>query len=203
VVQFRIFVVVGEFVMGKTVGGFSKNLDRHEHDFYETPQGFTRALLDRLTFHNPIWEPAAGKCAIADVCEEYEYDVYKSDLVVRREDVNQENFLMSTRRGYDIITNPPFRLTTEFVQKAYELCEQRFAMVLPIHALGSKKRYKAIWNKLPLAHILLAGNYQFVKCSNANLMQSQFLHFWAIFDKGHVGYPTMSWTENEVFKPEL
>ncbi len=34
--------------------------DRDEHDLYETPRGFTRALLDREKFHTEIWEPAAA-----------------------------------------------------------------------------------------------------------------------------------------------
>lgn len=187
-------------VKGSITNGTSK--DRDEHDFYETPQQFTRELLKRCKFHNKVWEPAAGRGAIVEVLEDAEYDVLSTDIVKRGPIVRQRNFLTTDAPcDRDIITNPPFKLLVPFLTHAYKLCHQKFAMVMPISGLNSSKRYQAAWSFMPVSQIILSGRYQHIS-SYRGMIPSQFTHIWVVVDKGHEGKPTFEWTPDIVYKSE-
>src|SRR5262249_30882466 len=65
---------------GVTATGRAPLTDRRD-DLYETPHVATRALLtvERLPHH--VWEPAAGRGAIAEVLRAHGHQVIASDLV--------------------------------------------------------------------------------------------------------------------------
>ncbi len=56
-------------------------LKERRDDLYETPRCATRALLRCEKLPLRLWEPAAGRGAIARELEEMGYAVMKSDLV--------------------------------------------------------------------------------------------------------------------------
>ena len=188
-------------VKGSIANGTSK--DRDENDFYETPQEFTRELLRRCSFSNKIWEPACGRGAISGVLRDFKYEVYESDLIERDGyPCDQQDFLEADAiEGADIITNPPFKLMAPFLAKAYELCHQKFAMVMPISGLNSSKRYQAAWGHMPVSQIILSGRYQHIG-SARGIISSQFTHIWVVVDKGHEGKPTFEWCPDIVYKSE-
>lgn len=172
---------------------------RDATDFYETPRSFTAELLNRVQFNSRVWEPGAGAGAIGDVLLERGYDVLETDVLPRHERVIKEDFLTSTRTGMDIVTNPPFKLMVPFAQKAWELCEQKFAFVMPISGLNSSGRYQAIWSKMRVSRIILSGRYQHVMSVRGEI-PSQFTHIWAVFDKKHEGPTTFEWLPDVVYK---
>jgi hypothetical protein len=184
-------------VKGSIANGTSELRDAT--DFYETPRSFTVELLKRVQFHSLVWEPGAGAGAIGDVLTANGYDVLETDILPRHERVQEEDFLTATRTGRDIITNPPFKLMVPFAQKAWELCEQKFAFVMPISGLNSSGRYQAIWSRMKVSRIILSGRYQHVMSARGEI-PSQFTHIWVVFDKGHEGPTEFEWLPDVVYK---
>lgn len=93
--------------------GANNKGNRRKLDFYPTPPEATMALmnflmLDRLT----IWECACGNNAMVDVLKRYGHDVIATDIS------QGIDFLKEKRISDAIITNPPFNLSAEFIEKA-------------------------------------------------------------------------------------
>src|SRR5262245_54910469 len=93
-------------------------------DCYSTPPEATRALLEVEILPKKIWEPCVGTGAIANVLEAAGHEVIGTDLVDY--DVGYPggiDFLMERSAPADcIVSNPPFKLAQEFVERALELC---------------------------------------------------------------------------------
>lgn len=106
-------------------GGAGKD-KRRELDFYPTPKNVTRALMnfmfkeDRFDFNTTIWEPACGDGSMSEVLKEYCQSVYSSDLRDTGYGDGNIDFLeYSGKVEFDaIITNPPFNLSAQFIDKA-------------------------------------------------------------------------------------
>lgn len=174
--------------------------DRDEHDFYETPRSFVAAMLEHEKFHVNVWEPAAGKHAISSVLKAAGYNCFCSDLVARVPEIAEQDFLeVKEPLGRDIITNPPFKLMTEFAEQCERLAFRKWALVMPLAGLNSSGRYKRIFSVHPLKAIYLAGRGQLIQAQRGQI-QSQFTHIWTVFDKEHDGPPTFHWLEDRVFK---
>lgn len=98
--------------------------ERREDDLYETPEWCTRVLLRHFSF-GKIWEPAAGRGAMARVLAEDGADVAMSDLRGDSYGIPQIDFLAHRDPvARDIITNPPYSHADEFVRHALKLTEQ-------------------------------------------------------------------------------
>lgn len=97
--------------------------DRQDHDFYETPDGNTRALLDSIGFlltpGTRIFEPCVGDGAIPSVVNRYLPDLAWTTNDIdpsRSADTHEDAFAAATWQPGPkapacdwVITNPPFR----------------------------------------------------------------------------------------------
>lgn len=112
--------------------------DRRELDFYPTPANVTIALLDfiKLDRSITIWEPANGNGAMSKIFTLYGYNVITSDIRTG------EDFLQVSYKCDAIITNPPFNLSTKFIEKAVNEA--------PIVAMLLKSQYWHAANRLQL-----------------------------------------------------
>lgn len=105
-------------------------------DFYETPTVCVTSALRAGVFEprgyfwrsGRIWEPCAGRGAIARILEKTGYDVAKTDLVAwPGTDSGIEtpiDFLLERSPPKDvttIITNPPFKLADQFIRHGLSL----------------------------------------------------------------------------------
>lgn len=70
------------------------------------------------------------------------YDVLSTDLIARGYEDRTYDFLSNTNLSTDrnIITNPPYKYSKEFILKALEIMEtgKKLALFLPIRYLESK-----------------------------------------------------------------
>ena len=115
------------------------------NDLYETPPCATLALLRAEKLPKRIWEPACGRGAIVSVLRAHGHEVVASDLVDYGVPVTAPgyfgvDFLLERRAPEGtqaIVTNPPFRYATEFVEHALELCP-RVIMLLRLAFLESE-----------------------------------------------------------------
>jgi len=109
--------------------------ERVEHDLYETPAWCTEVLLRHVVFQKIIYEPAAGRGAIARVLELHNHQTICHDLVVRDyQPCAQTDFfhVKSTQKHFDIVTNPPYECSVQFVRHALSITGQgqKVAMLL-------------------------------------------------------------------------
>ena len=95
-------------------------------DTFETPKYATELLLPFIPRNvNCVWEPAAGNCRISKVIKNAGIDVLSSDIRILTDSVTYYNFLTDTKRtdihrDCAIITNPPFSVKEQFIEKAFE-----------------------------------------------------------------------------------
>lgn len=187
----------------------------HKNNLYETHPVATRALMAVEDLPTAIWEPACGPGAIVRVLRAAGHVVYATDLVdykSRDQDEHGWDFLMEkqTPLGVDtIITNPPFKLATEFVHHALALAP-RAMMLLRLSFYEGGNGHKAIHrqrreildggklarihvfrNRLPMMH---RAGWQGPRAS------SNVVFAWFVWDEAHRG-PTIidriSWEKGE------
>ena len=111
------------------VGSSRKNGDREENDFYPTPSYAVEELLKRENFIGNIWECACGEGDISEVFKNKGFEVISTDLIDRGYG-EQLDFLKSDLVADNIITNPPYKISLDFVLKAKLQCKSKIAMFL-------------------------------------------------------------------------
>jgi hypothetical protein len=117
------------------------------HDCYSTPPIAVEALLRVETLAYRIWEPAAGRGHIVRALRDAGHEVIASDILHYDFALDFEaDFLTQARApaGTELIlTNPPFRYATRFVDHALTLCP-RVIMLARLAFLESKCRSRIL-----------------------------------------------------------
>jgi len=125
---------------------FSRNNlgQRRAGDFYQTPPSMVAQFLEILppSFF-PVLEPARGKGAIANVLASW-YGWDKIETYDIADDGT--DFLEETRTFPEIITNPPFSLSLEFILKCKKVATSRFSLLMPIDYLHGIERYRRVFS---------------------------------------------------------
>lgn len=110
---------------------------RYARGDYQTPPIALVPLLRWVPKDWVIWECAAGKGYLVDTLRSLGYKVFASDVITG------QNFLdWEMKKPYDIIlTNPPFVLKNEFIERCYEL-KKPWALLMPLTSLETARRQK-------------------------------------------------------------
>lgn len=105
-------------------------------DDYQTPPVALTPLLPHLNKNWVIWECAAGEGNLVRAMRKQGFKVISTDIL------SGKDFLTYEPKHYDcIITNPPFSLKQQFLERAYCLGKP-FAFLLPLTTLESEKRQR-------------------------------------------------------------
>lgn len=179
------------------------NKDREENDFYATNPKALEIFLDKLKeddfkLHNNIWECACGKGHLSEVLKNRGYEVYSTDKVKRNYEDDTLDFLKQENAQFacDILTNPPYKYATEFIEKALEIQADGYytIMFLKIQFLEGQARQK-LFKKYPPKYIyvnskrqLCAMNGEFEKYTTTAIC-----YCWFIWEKGFNGEPIVRW----------
>lgn len=198
---------------GTKLVGDNPERGRVENDYYATPFNATEALLNALNecgealSSDTILEPSAGEGHIVKVLKDfYPYnEIVANDIAYRSSrlgiDVNGGiDFLnYEPHRKFDtIITNPPFALAQEFIEKALTLTNRRVIMFAKIQLLEGDKRRKMFDNS-PLKYV-----YVFSKRvnplrngeatdENGKPWASTMCFAWFVWDLEYEGEPIIRW----------
>lgn len=177
--------------------GTHGNEERQVNDLYCTPPKALEKLLENEQFDNIIWECADGLGHISSILKERGYLVKRSDIVQYLGDTELIDFLQySDKWEHDIITNPPYKLATEFINKGLEIIEDghKIAMYLKINFLASNKR-KDLFNNNPPKVIYVickrlscAKNGDFIQYNNGSVD-----YCWIVWEKGYKGNTIIKW----------
>jgi len=170
--------------------GHNSKKNRKENDFYPTPPEATQALMDREKFSGRIYECACGDGAMSKVLIQNGYTVDSTDLIDRGYGKPNIDFLTQDYSMMDIdniITNPPFNLSTEFTIKALSLAKGKVAMLNKLSFLEGINRKNKVFIQNKLKNIWVFSRR--VKFGGNGLMAFA----WFVFDKNHDGKPTLDW----------
>ncbi len=168
--------------------------ERKERDLYETPEWVTLALVPHLPKLGCVWEPASGTGKMVRPLEDSGFLVVHSDIA------DGTDFLQQTKamgRPDGIITNPPYALAQEFIERALEFMagpqQGLVAMLLRTDYDHAKTRQhlfsgcKAFAKKLVLTKRIVW--FESAEKSAA----PSFNHAWYIWDHKHAGPPTLAY----------
>lgn len=181
------------------VMGASNHTDaeRSKLDYYGTDKRSTRALLEVERFSNKVWEPCAGHHLIADVLNENGYEVRCSDIA-EYEGYEHEvlDFFNNTETwDGDIVTNPPYNLSTDFTIKALETLKPgaKLAMFLRLQYLEGASRYNKIFKENPPKTV-----YVFIKRQTSSKVDdfsvgSAVAYCWYVWEKGFRETTEIKW----------
>ena len=186
---------------GSALAGSSAG--RPKNDFYPTPEWATRALLNRESFDGPVWEPACGDGAISEVLLSNEFRVHSSDILdygYHGTEVKDflEPDLHDTTVG-SVITNPPFMLAQEFIERAKETSATKIAMFLKLPFLESMRRYPMFMDKnFPLARVYVFSRRVTLVREGVVMKNKGTIAFaWYVWDVSHEGPPTIHWINDK------
>ena len=157
---------------------------RQPDDFYPTPPHATAALLERERFTGPVLEPACGDGAMATVLRKHGYAVETTDLRYG------EDFLVRSGRTANVVTNPPYRLSQEFVIHAKRIATRKVAMLLPVDFLHGVARYDLFQDRgfpLKIVHVFAAR-----LCFGMDTAATVG-HAWYVWDRNYHGEPRIGW----------
>lgn len=171
---------------------------RKKSDFYETPYSITRQFLERESLSGKILEPSCGDGAIVRVLKEKGLNAVGKDIF------NGEDFLLKTEKHDAIVTNPPFSLAYEFIQKAKTLTDY-FAFLLPLSYLHGKKRFDNIYSDVnfPLSRVYVFTRYPMLGeklREDGKYNTGMMVYAWFVWDKKTVGQkPVIEWIDNNSY----
>lgn len=124
-------------------------LKERRDDLYETPHCATLALMRVEPLPQRIWEPAAGRGAIARELEAAGHHVLKSDLVAHpgadNGIVTPVDFLLEPRSSLladveAIVSNPPYKNADEFIRRSLFHFQLPVIVLLRLMALEGANR---------------------------------------------------------------
>jgi hypothetical protein len=170
--------------------------NREKDDYYNTPQEAVFSLLEREKFLGAIWEPACGEGHISEALSARGYEVISTDLVDRGYGTPRVDFLMETKPlASNIITNPPFKLASQFIINSLNLTTGKVAMFLPLSYLSSQGRKRDIWDCTPIKTVYVfshrvASHRNGKKTGKGGGM----INFaWYVWEHGYTGRPMIEW----------
>lgn len=193
----------------KLAGGNPEN-KRVENDYYATNPKAVKMLLEKYNFFEQITtilEPCVGGGHIVDAINEF-YENKKDITCIDLIDRGYPNTMVTdfltykTDRKYEgIITNPPYSLGKEFVEKGMELLTDngQMAMFLKIQFLEGSKR-KELFEKYPPKYIYVFRNR--MATWNSGLEKdpktgkkwaTTMCHAWFVWEKGSTTEPIIRW----------
>ena len=145
--------------------------ERASYDLYVTPKSALQRFLDVYKVNEHVWECACGQGDLVEVLKENNFKVYATDIndygykgLNRTLNFLSSEVLPQPQEGLlecDILTNPPFNKSLEFVKQALNIVEDGYnvVMFLRLQFLEGKTR-KAFFEQNPPKYIYVFSDRQ-------------------------------------------
>ena len=178
-------------------------------DDFPTPPWATRALIEHVLGADvgveglkteSVWEPACNRGYMAVALGEYFGRVWTSDIKDYGWPDQQQvdDFLMPGTgmvRPDWIITNPPFRLASQFAKRCLELAPREgFAILVRTSFLEGVARYEHLFRKYPPTFIAqFAERVPMVEGRCDPEASTATSYCWLVWERGSKGAPEFVW----------
>lgn len=171
-------------------------------DDFPTPPWATRALIEHVIEQETgvkemtALEPACGRGYMAQAMREYFATVDATDIHDYGR-AGTSDFLNNVypTDAYDwVITNPPFRLAEEFIQRALPLARRGVAMLVRTVFIESVGRYNRIFNVNPPTKVAqFVERVPMVKGRVDRKASTATGYAWVIWEKKIITSPQLVW----------
>ncbi len=179
-------------------GGFKPTTKRFADlsgaDFFPTPKWATHALIDNETFTGDIWESACGDGSMSEVLKTTGNRVISSDLYDRGYGEGGVDFLHSTRRAANIVTNPPYNAAEGFVKAGLDAADHKFALLLRLAFLEGINRQKTIFTQMPPSRVwVFSERITFYPAGAVKKGSGTTAYAWFVWDKSVASGTELRW----------
>jgi len=179
--------------------GFHPGAPRPKGDFYASPPVAVEKLLEREKFGTLTMEPCCGSGVVSKVLEAHGYSVISRDLYDWGYGEPNRDFLKDDITEVDaVITNPPFKESLAFCEKALEctkarkgkvalLCRLQWLEGIRRKKLFESSPFKKTWvfsKRIPRMH-----RFGFEGEPGTTLL----CFAWFVWDWTYQGEPTLGW----------
>jgi hypothetical protein len=164
--------------------------ERRPNDDYSTPYWVTEALIPHLPMRNCVlWECAAGSGQMVDALRRAGFTVIATDIA------GGSDFLTVDlpRPFQGIVTNPPYELATEFIERALSLIPtDGFVAMLLRCDFDSAKTRGHLFGRCPefAKKLTLVERIRWFEDYPAI---PSFNHAWFLWSRAHSGPPTIAY----------
>lgn len=192
---------------GGQLAGGNSTTQKAENDFYATDPKTVRLFLDKFLIDNDvkyedintinkILEPACGTGNICEVLKEYfpNAQIEATDLIDRGYGQGGIDFLEYYGEADMVITNPPFSLAKEFIEKALTISNKYVIMLCKIQLLEGASR-KRMFETTPLKYVYVHTTRQATWKNgepldpNGKKWATTMCMAWFVWDKDYSGEP--------------
>lgn len=188
------------------IGGAGKR-PRVEHDYYATPPETTELILREIDLSGSILEPACGEGHISTLIKKYypQNEIVSTDLIDRGYGETGIDFLTHDygRKFGTIITNPPFKLAKEFIEKSLKISTDKVIMFAKLQLLETKGRLELFRNS-PLKYVYVHVERQSPWRNGSPLDEhgkpwsSAMCFAWFVWEHGYEGEPVVRFLSNNL-----
>lgn len=191
---------------GGQLAGGNSTTEREVNDFYATDPQTLKAFLHEFwkdnTIEGDILEPACGQGHISKTLKELlpNYNITSTDLIDRGYGQGGIDFLTHDygRTFGTVITNPPFSLAKEFIEKSLTISDKYVIMLCKIQLLEGVKRQE-LFKTTPLKYVYVHTTRQATwkggqaLDNNGKKWATTMCLAWFVWDKEYVGEPIIRW----------
>lgn len=194
------------------MSNYSGNKDRAENrikqDAYQTAYSITHQLFENyngFNFNKTVLEPASGNGAMVKILKKYFNRNKVCYFDIQAEGID---FLKAKLNKYDyIITNPPFKLTIEFILRCMKVAKKKFALLMKSDFLSGIARFNEIYSKQSISEFGLKYFKEFVRKPDLRSPLREDGKYntgidafaWYIWEKRYKKSPMISWINNQSY----
>jgi hypothetical protein len=162
------------------------------NDLYVEPPWCSARLFAVETFPGTIWDPCAGTGTIPKMARAAGQPTRASDIAEGHDFLTSSSLLVPP---FSIVTNPPYRIAREIVERALELGASKIAFLFPVARVNAAWRWL---ESLPLARLYLLTPRPSVPPPTAKVVGGGRVDFcWLVLDRRHKGLPTWGWLHRD------
>ena len=197
---------INKVLSGGQLAGGNSTSKREENDFYATNPETLKLFLYEFwkdnSFEGDILEPACGQGHISQTLREMlpNFNIISTDLIDRGYGQGGVNFLTHDygRTFNTVITNPPFSLAKEFIEKGLKVADKYVIMLCKIQLLEGVKR-KDMFLNTPLKYVYVHTTRQATwkegkpTDSKGKKWATTMCLAWFVWDKEYEGEPIIRW----------
>ena len=172
--------------------------ERERNDFYATPPHATNLFLNNFKLEGTILEPSCGMGHISEVVKAHGYEVLSKDIIDYGYGNEISDFMEEEGTYGTVISNPPFKIAKEFVEKALKVSDRYVIFLLKLQFLESEAR-KEMFQNTPLKYVYVhskriacwKGGEEFDE--KGKKWAGTQAYAWFVWEHGYVGRPTIEW----------